>query len=334
METPVIDQTPAKPVSDAESFAEHKALRTPKEPPAPAADDKQPPKAKQEPVSEPKGESAGESGTPKQESQEPKGKTAEARAAELASKGRYEEAAKILEAKTKKHDEDIADLRKKLEQSQVARPAPEAPKPAEPAKPDATSDDDPKPRLKDFVSKLVAGETYEDAQEKHYDALRAWDKRQDQKAADKTERERQSTSIRETVTRKIGEARGKYADFDQVTASNKEAGTGLLLSPAMQQFAIEHPQGLDVVYELGKKPDEYSRIKALSPTIQLAELGVIAKGLAAPASGTPETPKAPPVSKAPPVHRPVSGTEQAAPKDTAEATSYAEHKRLRQRKGS
>lgn len=307
METVV--ETPTA-TSEAESYAEHKAARAAeKEPPkageanavraVDATASKEPPAKTEGTAKEPAENGQGKPDRPKRD------RTAEAKITELTQ-----------EARTAREERDR--LKAELEEARKPKAAAEQPKPA--SKPE----EDPKPKLRDFVTKLTATETYEDAVERHADAIADWRDRQRQKTDTATAREREASGVRETVTRKMADARTKYDDFDTVTAGDAKAGTGLILTPPMQQFVVEHAAGMDVAYHLGKHPEDVKRIAALSPALQIAEMAFIARGHEAPQEKS--KPKA---SAAPPPPKTIGGQAAVRAKNTAEAGSYAEHKRLR-----
>jgi hypothetical protein len=320
MET-VVEQI--KTTSDAENFADFKALRN-----APPVETKAAPVEKKEPVE----------ATPKQEKTSPpepeKGKTAEPAGdsenkdaqdkdkpkRDRTAEGRIAE----LNARAKAAEEERDRLRRELETHRATKPPAET-KPPVTAPPAAAETDKPKPKLADYLAKH---ETYEAAQEAWEEDVATWRDNKRQRETAKGEEQRRVSAAQENVRGKIVEARKKYADFDEVTAGDAKAETGLILTPPMIQFVVESPLGADVVYHLGKHPEEYARIKALSPTRIAAELGWIERELSAPPS--PEKPKTTPVSQAPPPPRTVGGTEPPAQGTTAEARNMSEFKRLRQ----
>lgn len=336
-------ETLQKTTAEAESYAEHRALRAPK--PEPAADDKKPStlsgeekkssgeEKKPEVPSEPPkkaGESAEVPETSKQETQEPpksdkRDRSAQGRAKELIAEGRFDEAAKILEAAGAKREKERADrLEQELQEHRTRKPAETAPATPKAEAPKAAADD-PEPKVDEYDGSK--GKTYDD----YLRAVARWEGRQafrqEQQA---TAQKQQQDTVRESMTKKVTAAKAKYEDFEAVTAGDPKAGSGLILSPAMQQFVVESDSGLDVAYHLGKNPDEYARIFMLTPARQIAELGKIEASLAIAPAAPPEKPKqAPPVSKAPPPPATVGGTETPAPKSTSEASSMEEHRRLR-----
>jgi hypothetical protein len=294
--------------SEAESYAEHKAARA-----------KAPEVQKPEQAEKPKTDEGVEKETEKPPADsvgEKPGKKASPAA------DRFKE---LTEARKKAEDAAEA-LRKENEELKAAATKPPAPKAEEP-KAEATkkpADDDaadPKPKLKDFVAKLKTDEIYEDAVERHADALADWRDRRAEKTRAAAETEKQVGSVKEQFAGRIREAQAKHADFEAVTGDLAKH-----MSPAMGQFVMEHPEGVEVAVHLGRNRDELKAIKAMSPLIQVGMLGAIASRLKAGAGAPPEKK---PVSKAPAPPPRIGGSEAPPAKDTSEAGSYEEHKRLR-----
>lgn len=307
-----------RPTANATSLAEFKAAKA--APPAPATDPTPTPAS-----SEPSGESAAASEAPTQESQEKQGKrdrSAEGRASELAAQGRYEEARKILEAKDKKRDDEIAELRRKLDAPpQAAKPAaePEAPKPA------STPSD--KPKLKDYLAKPENKDReYEDVVEDWEDACATW-------RDGKRKAEAETGKLNASFNEKVESTRQKHADYDEKTSGENFQRTLLKLSPqAVAVAAHELPHGVEVLYQLASDPDECRRIAGLSHTSQIIEMGVMSRALVAAATeavtpASPEKPKqAAPVSRTPPPARSLGGIAPATPKFNGPPLSLAEHR--------
>ena len=322
-------ETPQKTTADAESYEQHKAIRSGK--PAPPAEPK--PKAEEK---EAKGKSAESSDQPakgresaeapeasKQDTQEDK--SGEKPKRDRSAEGRIHE----LTREREERDRRIADLERQLAEKTQANGRPATQETAKPEPSKAEASEDPKPKVKDFVDKLKPGETYEDAIERYEDAAAAWRYRKAQAEAKKTELESQREATHKTVRERITEARAKYSDFDAIA-------TGVRLgydANAMASFLADFPLAADILYHLGKHPEDQQKVIAANGSAKLVMLAEIAAQLR-----TPAAPKTPPedkkpvtqfVSKAPPPGRVVSGAEPAAPKKTSDATSFEEHKRLR-----
>ena len=75
---------------------------------------------------------------------------------------------------------------------------------------------------------------------------------------------------------KVEDAREKYEDYDQVVQNDK-----LAISPTMAQAIMLSDNGAEVAYHLGTNPKEAARIHALSPIVQVKEIGKIEAKLAA-----------------------------------------------------
>lgn len=115
------------------------------------------------------------------------------------------------------------------------------------------------------------------------------------------ENERQQAQVLETYHDKEDEARGKYADFDQVAYN-----PNLRITPQMAEAIRLSDVGPEVAYHLGMNPQEAARISRLSPIAQAKEIGKLEV----------EVTKAPPVKKttsAPEPIRPVASRSTPTP---------------------
>lgn len=311
-DTTAVIESPLKTAADAETFAEHKAIRGGEKVPATVEPPEKPKVEKQEPSEPPEkkpaGESAAASEAAKEDAQEPGKQEPEKPKRDRSAEGRISE----LTAARKRAEDEAADLRRKLAELQAPKPAAEPPKPAAPQ----TSSDDA-PNVDDYDGSK--GKTYED----YLIAKARYQFRQEQQA---TERERQQQAIQDTANRKVAQGREKYADFEPVVT----AASGHI-TPYMKQFFMESDSGPDVLYELAKNPGELVRIAALPAARQFVELGKIESRISQPSETMPPRPEPTvlPVSKAPPPPRPVGGTEAPAPPSLADARDFSEHKRLR-----
>lgn len=107
-------------------------------------------------------------------------------------------------------------------------------------------------------------------------------------AAEKEKRAKESEVIMRKVTTQYADARKKYSDFDDVALNQSLQVTG-----AMFEAAVGDNLG-DVLYYLGKNPDEATRIASLSPTQQIKEIGKIETRLTTtPPNTTTNTPDPP-----------------------------------------
>lgn len=305
--------------SEAEDFAEHKALRNPK----PSTDSKGPlpngtgSDSEKATTKEPDTKVAlvsGENGAGDEVRAKPD-RPRRNRDAEAAIANAH---ARAAAAETERDN-----LKRELEEAR--KPKTEAtPKPStsEPPK----TDEDPKPKLAEFVAKLKPEEKYEDAVERHTEAVIDWRERQREKAQ---ATERQTTEQKDFNARmetKANEARARHADMDEAFKAIRKDGPNPL-TPTMLQFLVEHPEGFDVAYKLATNLADHARISKLSPVLQVAEL------MALTSAGSP-APKKVPVSKAPDPIKPLAPSGVAADgkeKPLAELDSYSAHKRARSR---
>lgn len=245
---------------------------------------------------------------------------------ELRAKGQHAKANKLereagaAEA-DKKHAAEIARL--KQENETLRRPASERPAAEKPAEVQADASD-PEPKATD--EKYAGAQGYE----KYLRDCGRWDYRQEEKKRGAEAGQRAAT---EALRTKVAAAKTKYADFDAATTADVKAGTGLILTPSMVQYIRESDAGMDVLYHLGKNPEEYARVKALSATLQLAELGYLGKLITTPAANkaVPEVRKTPAVSRVSAPPRVLSGAAEAPAKSLSEASSYEEFRQLRKR---
>lgn len=296
------DTIVATPLADAGSFAAHRAMRegkgtaTPepkKDAPAPA-ETAQPDTSVQE--------------SP-EEKQQKKDRSFHGRISELTSARDTEKAR--------------ADrLEEELRQSRTRKPDPT------PAKPEGEAKAEEKPKLKDFVANAKEGEQYDDVVERWADAVDDWKEKKRNAERQQSEQTSHQAKVKEKALTKMEAARAKYADYDQVTAGDLKAGTGLILSNPMINYFLDEEDGVDVVYELAKQPEEYKRIKGLPEERQHAALGRFAAKLSS-ETKVPDKPKPVPVSKVPEPPAKVGGAEESAPKSAAEARNMAEYKRMR-----
>lgn len=90
------------------------------------------------------------------------------------------------------------------------------------------------------------------------------------------ELQKQRAQIEDTYTEREEEARGKYADFEQV-AYNPQ----LRVTDVMAETIKSSDMGPDLAYWLGSNPKEADRISRLSPLLQAREIGKIEARLGA-----------------------------------------------------
>ena len=103
-------------------------------------------------------------------------------------------------------------------------------------------------------------------------ALTRWEVKQELKQ--ETERSK-AQSVENAWKEKETLAKSRFADYDEVADLRQLSPT-----PAMAQTILELELGTEVLYWLGKHPQENARIKTLSPMAQAVALGKIESQLA------------------------------------------------------
>ena len=307
------------PLSDAGTYAEHKAMRAAQrkqEPPADKTESTNEQTSSVQPASEKTatgGESAEVSETSTQDDQgKPEGE-------------------KQTKAKQRNYDERISELTKarETEKSRADRLEEElrqirTRKPDEPAAKtsDAQPAEEKPPKIGDFVNDPKY-KTYEEANEAFVHAVLAFDRKQRQAESSKTELENARQQIAERYRTRADEVKKAKSDFDEVARR-----IDYRKAPAeMNQTMLESDFSADFVYYFGQHPEEFSRIAAIKNPIQMVkEMAWIEHTFKTPEK---RKPPAPPVSRIPPPRKPLGGVSEPEPKSTADAGSYAEHKAIK-----
>lgn len=177
-------------------------------------------------------------------------------------------------------------LREQLAEMKSAGAAPATPAETKPA----TTPQPGRPKLSDYTDKIGATYTsWEEAQEAHSEAVADWkyDQRESQREAKETERaqkDAQARTVQEQEKRLTG-ARRKYEDFDE-TALSKD----LELNGTQVDYVRRRADGFDVLYYLGKNPQDAERILQLEdPDDVVAEMNAISRKLKTPPAVKKET---------------------------------------------
>jgi hypothetical protein len=200
---------------------------------------------------------------------------------------------KELLAERKRDREEIAELRRLVNKSLETRATPESrtvpeKKDAAPAKkelrPEPQLDDkDPrtgKDKYEDYNSYIKDlrkwdSERYEMQLAEQRDAmLKEFDNRFDKRTKEQ-DAARSNQVIAQEWTKRVNEARKKYADYDSVAFPVDAAGNDTLNIPVgsvVDSFILESTYGTDVLYFLGQHTDELARIARLNPIAQARAL--------------------------------------------------------------
>lgn len=120
--------------------------------------------------------------------------------------------------------------------------------------------------------------------DEYIDALTDW--KVDNKLS--AEREKQKVdAVKNEVQAKFNQHYDRVDAFKKTHDDFEElVGTTVVYPPAIQEAILLSDIGPDIMYELGKNPTEYARIKSLSPVLAAKEIGKIEVRLAKPAPKT------------------------------------------------
>ena len=157
----------------------------------------------------------------------------------------------------------------------------------------------PPPDVKEFTNAegTVDWNSYSDAKAK-YAAEQAVAKERADRAAQLQAQER--ARIEAEFKARLDKAQSKYPDFLEVVGA-----TDVLVQNAVLQYITESEYGADITYHLASHPDFTDKIRKLSPTRALAEVGKLELTFEKPATVTPPlaapapAPAAPVVAPAP-----------------------------------
>lgn len=281
-----------------------------------AANEGKPPETTEAPAAPPaevkqEGKTEGESATPPAESaasdEEPAKKPAKGVQKAL---DRLTKRAEEAERKAREAEENLTRTLKAIEEGRLQPPktdiAPVAESDPEPVKPNKGDFSDP--------------EAWDAALIEYADQKATWTARREVKAAREADEKRQTeraaqeaqNAIREAHAARVEKAAVKYEDFHEVAES-----PDVQISIPMAHAIINHDQGPDIQYYLGKHPEEAKRIASI-PNIagQLVELGVIAASLRT--QSAPAKAESKPISTAPAPIKPTAAATASVTKSPDE----------------
>ena len=117
-----------------------------------------------------------------------------------------------------------------------------------------------KPKVEDFAT----WEKYEEAHDKWVDELTEY---KAQQAVLKSDEAKAQRKLQEDMQAKIEDARGRYPDYDEVIEPARQAiFESKDVHPAVKAMVDASPVFVDLLYVIGKKPDDMARIAKLSKT--------------------------------------------------------------------
>lgn len=184
----------------------------------------------------------------------------------------------------------------------------------------------PAPAFKDFLAKLAPHETYDDAVQRHAEAVAdwRWQRGQHDQAQQATQKE-----FYNTFKARTDDAAKAYPDFQAVAL---DAESKIPPGSFIDSWVWEHPTGAHVLYHLQKNQDEIARIHALPPFEQLSELSLLGQRLSQPRTVAATTGSAPAPVAVTPAPRPPNpvrtGPVKAADEPPGDNASMAEHERF------
>ena len=150
--------------------------------------------------------------------------------------------------------QELLKTRDELKREMKTRPAESSPAPAA----EKTEAKLVKPKIEDFPT----WEKYEEAHDKYVDELT---ERKAQEAVLKSEQAKTQRKLQEDMQAKVDDARGRYPDYDEVIEPARQAifeDKGV--HPAVKAMVDASPVFVDLLYVIGKKPDDMARIAKLS----------------------------------------------------------------------
>lgn len=149
--------------------------------------------------------------------------------------------------------------------------------------------------------------------------------------AETTRQQSEANAMVNAFAKRQDEFKATTADYEEVVN-----GSELELHQVGMQYLIESEMGPQLAYHLAKNPDEGTRLKKLSPSRLLAELGKMEAKLegskAAPVAAAPKDP--PQVSRAPAPIQTIEGKSTTVVKDPSQMSfqELREHRRQEQAK--
>jgi len=257
-------------------------------------------------------EQSGESATPATEGTP--GQPAEQKPARGVGKKIQEltKRAEEAERKAREAEENLTRTLKAIEDGRMHEPKSDD-------KPEVETDPEPaRPNKADFSDP----EAWDAAVIQYADEKAAWTARREVKAAreaDEKQRFERAQAEAQKATQEAFQARvdktvEKYPDFHEVAES-----PDVKITMAMAHAIVNHEQGPELQYHLGKHPEEAKRISALPIAAQLVELGVIAAGFRNQAAPVAEAAApAKPITSAPAPIKPVTQGTGTVAKDPSE----------------
>ncbi len=231
----------------------------------------------------------------------------------------------LAELRQQRKDADARALAAEERLNQALKALEQATVKPEPVK-EAVEDTDPEP-VKPVRAAYTDPDTWDQAMVDYADQRAVWAAKREVKAmmskeqetARRTEIEQGVKAAQDAYLARAEKVAAKYSDFNEI-----EKGPVIPSSLPINHAIINHPDGPELYYYLGKNPAEAERLVKLNPAAQLVELGMILAKITAPAAPAP-------VSAAPKPITPIkAGTE--SPEKSADEMSMEEYASMRRQK--
>ena len=189
------------------------------------------------------------------------------------------------------------------------------PEPAPPPEPAKAHDGPPKEedyeKWEDYVRADVVYNTRQEV-------LRLQKEAEEKSAAEKRQQETQAVLAEHA--KRVEKGRAAHADWEEVVGNPR-----IKTSPPMEDSILYSPVGEEVMYYLGKNPDEAARIYALPPALALKEMGKVEARVEAALTKTGPAARGPAVRTPPPIV-PVGGGSHISTLDPEQMTPLEYHK--------
>ena len=231
----------------------------------------------------------------------------------------------LAELRQQRKDADARALAAEERLNQALKALEQATVKPEPAK-ETIEDTDPEP-VKPVRAAYTDPDTWDQAMVDYADQKAVWAAKREVKAMRTEEQSKANqTQIDEGIKAAQAAYKGrvdkvveKYADFHEVAES-----PDIQIPMPVAHAIINHPDGPELQYYLGKNPAEAKRLSSMNPAAQLVELGMILAKITAPVAPAP-------VSAAPKPITPIkAGTE--SPNKSADEMTMEEYASMRRQK--
>jgi hypothetical protein len=181
----------------------------------------------------------------------------------------------------------LRETERQLEQERASRRQPEpAREPVRESAPAPRQEPPGRPRLQTFIDQLKGDETYQDAVERHAEAVSDWKFEIREQAQRQAYAEQQA---RDGFRGRVDEARKIYPDYDEVALQADRPSVVQqhnLAGTMVDQWIRQHKHGALALYHFEKNPDDLRKLAGLTPLDQITELSLLGQRLSLPSART------------------------------------------------